>query len=188
MLEINGNLWDYHTKGEWIVITTNGFVKKNGAAVLGAGIAKQATLRYPLLEMELGQRIRSGGNNVNVFSQYRLITLPVKHKWIEPANTDLIRRSIGQLQSVVINLNLKKIYLPRPGCGNGRLDWEMDVKPLLINLSDKFVIVDVVFEPPLRRYKGFQFIEEPEEPEVKEENGEDIQTGSGTVEGFIEPI
>ena len=33
MIEKNGNLWDFHPDN-WVVITTNGFIKKNGESFI----------------------------------------------------------------------------------------------------------------------------------------------------------
>jgi len=42
--EVDGNLWEI--EADWRVITTNGFVKKDGRAVMGRGVARQALQRY----------------------------------------------------------------------------------------------------------------------------------------------
>lgn len=47
MQEINGNMWTYHNQGQWIIVTTNNAIKKNGAAVMGRGIAGELSIRYP---------------------------------------------------------------------------------------------------------------------------------------------
>lgn len=57
MKEVTGNIWDYHEKGYWIVITTNGTVKANGEAVMGRGVALQAKRKYQGLPWRLGQEI-----------------------------------------------------------------------------------------------------------------------------------
>lgn len=64
--ELIGNLWDFHrTDLEcFIVIPTNGVLKANGDAVMGAGLAKQAAQRFPTLPKLLGQAIRDTGNAV----------------------------------------------------------------------------------------------------------------------------
>jgi hypothetical protein len=77
MRSILGNLFDPHSyklnNGEpcgffpcAICITTNGFVKKNGEAVMGRGCAKQALQRYPSISFTLGNRIVTGGNKVHL--------------------------------------------------------------------------------------------------------------------------
>ncbi len=39
-------------------------------------------------------------------------------------------------------MHLDKVYLVRPGCGNGQLKWE-DVKPLIAPiLDDRFIVVE----------------------------------------------
>ena len=55
MIEITGDLWDYLGNADVICITTNGFVKRNGEAVMGRGCAKQAASRYPTITKTLGK-------------------------------------------------------------------------------------------------------------------------------------
>lgn len=150
MKEIEGNIWDYHNKGNWIVVTTNGFVKKDGTCVMGRGIAKQAASRFPELPRELGQRILgismpygecTQGNNLKVFQNYKIITFPTKHNWWERADIVLIEESCRSLLSATEGTPMP-IYMVRPGCSNGQLDWK-DVKPILEKyLDDRFIVVE----------------------------------------------
>jgi hypothetical protein len=144
--EIKDDIWNYHAKGTWICVTTNGFVKKNGEAVMGRGIALQAKIRFPDLPMELGRLIKSEGNRVLYFTKYRLITLPVKHNWFENADLGLIDVSIRDLATIREDsgyLVQGTIYLPRAGCQNGNLNWK-DVKPIYKKyLNSTFVVVDL---------------------------------------------
>ena len=39
MKEVKGDIWNFYNKGYWIVIPTNGTVKRNGEAVMGRGVA-----------------------------------------------------------------------------------------------------------------------------------------------------
>ncbi len=146
MLEAEGDLWDFHTIGAWVAITTNGAVRKDGCCVMGRGVAKEAARRFPWLPTQLGERIIAAGNHVHRFSHVRLFTFPVKHHWHEPADPDLIEQSARELASFVqdpgILAPVKRVYLVRPGCGNGRLKWE-DVKPLIAPLlDDRFIVVE----------------------------------------------
>jgi hypothetical protein len=55
----------------------------------------------------------------------------------------LIERSARELLKIIEVKTIKEaVYLPRPGCGNGRLKWE-DVKKILspVLKSDQFHIV-----------------------------------------------
>jgi hypothetical protein len=140
MKEVFGNLWEFDGI---IAITTNGFVKRVGTCVMGRGCAKQATIRFPGLPHKLGTRISAEGNHVFYFPEHKLITFPVKHTWWEVADLGLIERSARELLKLIEVKKIKEaVYLPRPGCGNGRLKWE-GVKKLLspILKSDQFHIV-----------------------------------------------
>jgi len=136
MKEARGNLWSFPGHK---VITTNGFVKKSGECVMGRGCAKEAADMFPHLPIQLGECIGLAGNHVYWFSEYDLITFPVKHNWFEKADINLIRRSARELNRLADKIG-GTFVLPRPGCGNGLLDWEQ-VKPILQFLDDNFLVV-----------------------------------------------
>jgi hypothetical protein len=126
--EVFGDLWGFNGI---IAITTNGFVKRDGTCVMGRGCAKQATISFPGLPHKLGTKIAAGGNHVFYFPEHTLITFPVKHTWWEAADLGLIERSARELLKMIEVKNIQEaVYLPRPGCGNGRLKWEC-VKKIL---------------------------------------------------------
>lgn len=150
MIEISGDLWDYHDTGNWIVISTNCIVTNDGRAVMGRGVAFQCAQRYRAFPYLLGDHIRKYGNRIGIFEQYRIIAFPVKNHFREMANLDLIRQSTKELADIYYNYQgeddelelVGTIYLPRVGCGSGRLDWSV-VKPILEEYltSDDFVVV-----------------------------------------------
>lgn len=151
MKEIYGNAWDLFDSGDFSVlfITTNGFVKKNGAAVMGRGIAAEMKRRYPGIEYKLGNLLQYGNKvhtlNYSSEPQERFImSFPVKHNWFENADIELIKQSCQEVMNLLDGHAFKndKFLLPRPGCGNGHLNWE-DVKPIIEPLlDDRFYIVD----------------------------------------------
>lgn len=140
MLEAKGNLWDY--PADAIIITTNGFVKKNGEAVMGRGCAREAALRYPLLPGMLGNSIKTSGNKVfHFWISEHILTMPVKYNWYEKADIELIKESAYQLIDHVDGWQFSKVVMPQPGCGNGQLNWN-DVKPILDEiLDDRFIAI-----------------------------------------------
>ena len=137
MLEATGNLWNFDGLH---CITTNGFVKNNGSAVMGKGCAKEASTKYPALPFRLGQAIRQSGNHVYLFSDLKLITFPVKHVWWNPADLNLIYDSCHELMTLHQRYHLGTIYLVRPGCGNGQLKWQ-DVKPVIEPILSDYVSI-----------------------------------------------
>lgn len=143
MRESKQNLWDY--PAEYRVITTNGFVKADGKAVMGRGCAKEAAKKYPKLPGWLGIHLLNSGNKVHLFPD-KIITFPVKHNWWEEADLTLIERSTMQLLELCDGIEAESIAMPRPGCGNGKLDWEQ-VKPILeYHLDDRFIVVSFEHE------------------------------------------
>ena len=188
MIELIEDMWELYEKHEWATfcITTNGFVKSNGEAVMGRGIAKQAVDRFPGLPIRLGQLLKQSGvgpfgpkgNHVQ-FIGHRLVAFPVKpvevisdgrnvvcYKqkqfppgttvpgWAAKADLNIIARSLRELEWMYRNLGWRnapvgggrfntKVFLPRPGCGAGELEWEQ-VKPLCEPYGDWLVVLDRV--------------------------------------------
>ena len=62
MKELRGNLHDIPC--DVVCITTNGFVSKNGKAVMGRGCAKEIKEREPGIDVILGTKIRELGPGV----------------------------------------------------------------------------------------------------------------------------
>jgi len=141
MIEITGNLWDYHDKGIPICITTNGSVKKDGTAVMGAGCALEAAKRYPEFPKWLGFVIRGSGISSVILSPYHIFVFPVKHDWQDNADLSLIILSCHQLIWLLDELRIGEVILPRPGCGYGGLQWETQVKPAIKDILDDRVKV-----------------------------------------------
>jgi hypothetical protein len=146
MLEVKGNLWDYHNPYP-VVITTNGNVKLSGA-VMGKGIAFEAKNRFPGLPKMLAQHIKMSGNVVKYFPEFNLFTFPTKNNWWEKSDLELITESCDRLLYMMNFLGnrdtwtFEKVYMVRPGCNNGQLSWEI-VKPVLEHyFDDRFIIVN----------------------------------------------
>lgn len=151
MQEIKGDIWDYHcgagsdTRKNWLVIPTNGYINRSGKGVMGKGLALQSAERFPDLPWYLGVKLKQNGNHVYKFHRWQLFTFPVKVNWWEDAILPLINQSAEELMDLTrVDLGMK-IYLPRVGCGNGRLRWEQ-VQPILgpILADDRFTIVELM--------------------------------------------
>lgn len=168
MDEIAGDAWELLPKFDALCILTNGHVRPSGQAVMGKGIAWEAAQRFPELPEVLGDLIRRNGNVVQVLrdSNPCLISFPTKPAekkypcgvvgglswkfkpgdtvpgWACKSETPTIRWSARVLVPLADDLGLKMVLLPRPGCGNGGLKWEEEVRPILAqHLDDRFYIV-----------------------------------------------
>jgi hypothetical protein len=171
MKEIRGNLFDQIGIADIICITTNGFVKNNGRAVMGRGCAAEALKRWPEIDWLLGDLLTRHGNFPYDLGEDHLThiwSFPVKFHsghcsddksnvvshmrrqfnpgdfvpgWALVASMQQIEESALSMVTVADVEEYEKIVIPRPGCGAGELKWE-EVKPELENLlDDRFYII-----------------------------------------------
>lgn len=147
MQEVYGSIWiHFMVANHFVCITTNGSVKKNGTAVMGRGNAKQAAICVPGIPKLLGAYLRQHGNVAGSLQvtkdDWPLIIFPVKHNWWEDGHIPLIASSLGWLKHESESHPLNTYHLPRPGCGNGKLNWEKIVKPLVdsFHLPDNVIV------------------------------------------------
>jgi len=170
MKQVKGDLWAH--PANIVVITTNGSIRRDGHAVMGRGVAKQAKDRFPHISKALAGLIKKSGNHVYYLGAFmrdlppkisdgsildsvtdsemkHIIAFPVKHEWHQLASIDLILRSVIELNYLChiilpgAAIETDIIAMPRPGCGNGGLDWLKDVRPIVEpHLNDRYVIVE----------------------------------------------
>ena len=133
-----GNMWSAFSDADFFVITTNSFVKANGAAVLGRGIARQARDRFPAFDLRLGLCI---SDSVGHLGRYGLIVgrklgaFQVKYHFRDRADPGLIAYSASKLVEFATARPDQQIHLNYPGIGNGGLPRPV-VAPLLDDLPD----------------------------------------------------
>lgn len=139
MLEALGDIWEY-SDASVIVITTNGSLTRDGRAIFGHGVARQAALRFPDLAGNLGRLLAERGNHVFDLG-CGLVSFPVEETpWSLP-DLRIIARSAQELRQLADDSGWQQILVPRPGCGGGGLAWEA-IKPLLEpSFDDRFVVI-----------------------------------------------
>lgn len=170
MIEMKCNIWDKYNVGMTVCITTNGFVKSSGRCVMGRGVAAQAKKHVPDIDLSLGSLVKEVGNVVqyvvcsiiafpvkpkwgvcNVSKSNIVPHMRAQAKvgisypgWMMLADTEIIERSLYELyllwsEEYELDPDLQ-IYLPRPGCGAGCLDWETQVEPLCAKYGNWLVV------------------------------------------------
>ena len=150
MIELKGkDIFTLPQNNEAMCVTTNGIVKTNGHAVMGAGIALQANQKLNL-SAKLGSYLKQYGNRAFNLGKYQrpngaiftVFSFPTKHNFKDDSDINLICKSANELVEMCNKFGITKCYLTRPGCGCGKLNWEHTVKPWLEQiLDDRFVIV-----------------------------------------------
>lgn len=151
-MEYNGNIFLLPERGlrDAAVVTTNGIIKKDGKAVMGAGIAKYCRDTFPYVDKTLGDLLRDNGNHVYQLGLWKkpdcngafmLLSFPTKNDWRDASDLKLIQQSCKEIMVIAYEQNLNKVYMPCPGCTNGRLDYWNDVRPVLLDeLDDRFIV------------------------------------------------
>jgi hypothetical protein len=139
--EVTGDLWDFHRQGAWIGIPTNCVLRANGEAVMGAGLAKQAAIRFPDFPWILGQQLQRGNADCFAWPQQRLMAIPTKSHWRDPSSLALIQRSIISAIALLDQYRISKLYCPRLGCGLGQLDWTTVHDRLAPLVDERFIFV-----------------------------------------------
>lgn len=132
MVEVNGNIWTrYCQPDEFIVITTNNILTHKGL-VMGAGIALAAKDRCPWLPEYWAAKIGQHGIDYHILAApNNLIALQTKKHYKDHSPISLIEASLEALAAKMTeDFPSFTINMPRPGCGNGGLDWDTQVKPI----------------------------------------------------------
>lgn len=155
MIELRkGNLFD--SKCQTLVNTVN------CVGIMGKGIALQFKTKYPhmftvykdackkgllknggdLWLFHLGQFLPFGDF---VFTNYpKILCFATKEDWRNPSKLEWIETGLKNFVKDYENLKITSIAFPKLGCNNGGLNWENEVKPLMIKyLSDLPIKVEI---------------------------------------------
>lgn len=138
-----GDMWSVFGHTDHFIITTNPIVRKDGACVMGRGIAKQFADRYPQGPYDLGKEIKAHHwlgftPEYGIFGTYdgqAVFYFMVKSHWREDAHPAIIRDSAKRVRISAVDHPESRYDLNFPGIGNGKLSREI-VLPLIEDLPD----------------------------------------------------
>lgn len=149
MILEKGNMWDVFGNTDLFLITTNPIRRKDGALVMGRGIALEAAKKFPHLPYVFGKQVAyderyqdytdalypSSCNVVGKFGDQnqKMGYFMVKRHWRLPADLNVIAISTKQLARLAPLVD--RIDLNFPGIGNGRIGRDQ-VLPIIEGLPD----------------------------------------------------
>ena len=143
-----GNLFD--SKCQTLVNTVN------CKGVMGAGIAKQFKQLYPDMfdEYKLACKkyeLNKGGdlwvyNYIDLYKPKKILCFATKESWQYPSKIEWIERGLKIFVNTYKAFGITSIAFPKLGCTNGKLDWETQVKPLMIKYLDPLNITCEIYE------------------------------------------
>ncbi len=135
LVELEGNLWDrrWYEDGYWRVVPTNlAGNPASGLASMGAGVALQAATRFSSLRRDYGKWLQE--EHAGIIASYpdrRLLLFPTKGNPREISNILLIKEGAIELREFLVG-SMMQVVMPQIGAGLGTLDWEQEVKPVLV--------------------------------------------------------
>ena len=108
----------------------------NTVGVMGKGIALRFKRIYPEMFETYRNHCEHGDLQVGQLLLYKtpnkwILNFPTKKHWRSPSRVEYIEAGLRKLRERSSEMGITSIALPELGCGNGELDFEGQVKPLM---------------------------------------------------------
>lgn len=118
------------------LFTSNSKILVNTVGVMGKGIASDFKRIYPKMFEEYKALYDAKKFDIGELFLYKtqnkwILNFPTKKHWKSPSKIEYIEKGLIELINKANELKLNDIAMPKLGCGNGGLDWETQVKPLV---------------------------------------------------------
>lgn len=125
----------------------------NIEGVMGKGIALKFKQIFPDMFAQYQELCESRKIDIGVLWIYKtshkwVLNFPTKRSWRQPSQAAYIERGLQKLLEEFNELKIHSIAFPALGCGNGELDWESIVRPLMEKYL-KRLPADVFIYPPM---------------------------------------
>ena len=117
----------------------------NTVGVMGKGIAKDFKAIYPEMFARYQELCERGQFNIGQLWPYRtsnklVLNFPTKKHWRSPSRPEYIEAGLRTFAAKYYIYGVTSISFPLLGCGNGELDWESQVRPLMEQYLGKLPI------------------------------------------------
>lgn len=108
----------------------------NTVGVMGKGIAKEFKAFFPEMFEEYQRRCEEGALVIGSLHLYRgrhksVLNFPTKRHWRQRARLDDVKAGLETFVASHQEYSISSVAFPQLGCGNGELDWENEVRPLM---------------------------------------------------------
>ena len=108
----------------------------NTVGVMGKGVALEFKKRYPEMYHLYRDHCKAGRFRVGQLWLYRtlgrwVLNFPTKAHWRSPSKTEYIRAGLEKFIATYQDRGIDSISFPLLGCGNGGLDFDTQVRPLM---------------------------------------------------------
>ncbi len=108
----------------------------NTVGVMGKGIAYDFKRIYPEMFEQYQYYCKNGIFDIGVLWLYKtshkwILNFPTKKHWRIKSQVDYLEAGLEKFASTYDSKGIVSISFPMLGCGNGELDWESQVQPLM---------------------------------------------------------
>lgn len=108
----------------------------NTVGVMGKGIAKDFKRVYPEMFKEYQRICEKGAFDIGTLWLYQtankwVLNFPTKRHWRQPSQPEYVEAGLRKFVETYHLFGITSISFPLLGCGNGELDWDIQVKPLM---------------------------------------------------------
>lgn len=108
----------------------------NTEGVMGKGIAAVYKRRYPRMYKRYRELCKAGKFKVGQLWLWKengqwILNFPTKTTWRRPSEVSYIEAGLRKFVDTYEERGITEISFPRLGCGNGGLDWETQVRPVM---------------------------------------------------------
>jgi O-acetyl-ADP-ribose deacetylase (regulator of RNase III) len=138
MYKSSGNI--LNSDCTWITIPVNCM------GTMGAGLAKEAAMRFPQQEAIYKTYCKEGELRPGIIkTAYPLIFLPTKDHWRLPSKYEYVQTGLEALRGVVTapSVTWDSLALPALGCGLGGLKWSVVQTLIEHYLTDLDIYIEV---------------------------------------------
>ena len=117
----------------------------NTVGVMGKGIALDFKRIYPEMFEQYQYYCESGMLDIGKLWLYKtphkwILNFPTKKHWRSKSKTEYISEGLDKFVNTYDSKGIDSISFPMLGCGNGELDWNTEVQPLMEKYLEKLPI------------------------------------------------
>ena len=134
----------------------------NTVGVMGKGIALKFKRIYPEMFAAYRNHCERGDLKIGQLFLYKtpnkwILNFPTKKHWRNPSKVEYIEAGLRKLRASCSEAGMTSIAFPELGCGNGELDFELHVKPLMERYLGSLSVPTFIYlsgmktEPPEHR-------------------------------------
>jgi O-acetyl-ADP-ribose deacetylase (regulator of RNase III) len=108
----------------------------NTVGVMGKGVAKEFKAIYPEMFREYQALCERGELTIGSLFLFRtshkwILNFPTKKHWRQRSKAEFIEAGLRTFVEHHADMAIESIAFPQLGCGNGELDWDRQVRPLM---------------------------------------------------------